>query len=253
MHRSFVLHLFLLLFIFSTVDCAHVPDKPVGGTYDAKTMKSLVEPPKNVAPHHWLLLEYADWRAGKEMLPGRVLAWSPDISLGSGALEQYIEDGAAKNMNDRLRTMLRMRVSYLLPCPFALDINSWDYQRFHISTAEIDALRGVKDIDSIDSFSKKEKIALRYAKALSLTPVQLSQELLDAMRQNFSEKEIVAIAALVAKVNYWARLLEGLRIKPAGYTQDPALHLKEYDTFREDWNGTLPILDIISAQKKAGR
>ena len=217
--------------LLSLVACAHAPDPPVGGRYDGKQMPSLVEPPKNIAPHHALMLAYADWRAGKTMQPGRVLAWSPDISLGSGALEQYIEDGAAKNMSDRLRTMLRMRVSYLVPSPFALDINSWDYRRFNINQVEIDALCGRREIDSVGSFSRTEKIALRYAGAMTQTPVRLSQQQLDDMRQNFSEKEIVAIVALIAKVNYWARLLEGLRIKPAGYTRDSALHLKDYDTF----------------------
>ncbi len=211
--------------------CEHAPARPLGGAYDAQHMQSLVPPPRDIALHHQLMLDYADCRAGKKMLPGRVLAWSPDISLGSGCLEQYVEDGAAKNMSDRLRTMLRMLVSYQVGSPFALDINGRFYRQFKISAAEIDALRAVKDIDSINTFSKKEKIALRYAQAMTHSPVRLSQKQLDTLRQNFSAKEIVSIAALVAKVNYWARLLEALRIKPAGYTQDPALHLQDFDTF----------------------
>ncbi len=226
---------FSALFAAVFLSCSHVPDKPVGGTYDEKTMESLVEPPEDIALHHRILLAYADSRAGREVRPGRVMAWSPDVSLGSGLLEQYIEDGAAKNLDGRMIAMLRMLISYEIPCPFALDINSWEYRRFKITADEIDALRGVKDIDDVDSFSKKEKLALAYARAISATPVRIEQDMLDELLRTFSEKEIVAIAALSAKVNYWARLLEGLRVKPAGYTDDPALHLQDYNTFSEAW------------------
>jgi len=36
---------------------------------------------------------------------------------------------------------------------------------------------------------------------------------------------------LVAKVNYWARLIEAWRIKPAGYSTDPVLELENFGTF----------------------
>ncbi|MCK5671888.1 MAG: hypothetical protein KAH95_00850, partial [Spirochaetales bacterium] len=84
---------------------------------------------------------------------------------------------------------------------------------------------------SIASFSEQEKAALIYAQELSKTPIMLNQQVLDNLRANFSEKEIVVIAALSAKVNYWARLIEALRIKPAGYTDDPILKLDEYSSF----------------------
>jgi alkylhydroperoxidase family enzyme len=75
--------------------------------------------------------------------------------------------------------------------------------------------------------------ALKYAQELSKTPIILDQIVLDNLRMQFSEREIVAIAALTAKVNYWARLIEALRIKPAGYTDDPILNLEQYSTFKK--------------------
>lgn len=41
----------------------------------------------------------------------------------------------------------------------------------------------------------------------------------------------VTLASLSVKINYWARLIEALRIKPAGYTDDPILLLEEYSSF----------------------
>lgn len=119
----------------------------------------------------------------------------------------------------------------MIPSPFAVDINSQNYENFNISEEEIKFLQGLVEIENIKSFSKKEKTALKYAEALSETPIVLKQTLLNDLRNQFSEKEIVALASLSAKVNYWARLIEALRIKHAGYTDDPILRLEEYSSF----------------------
>ncbi len=202
---------------------------PVGGVYDESTMKSLVPPPKNIPCYLRIFINIADDKAKKEMLMGRILAWSPKISISSGLLELYVEEGAALCLETRMLTILRMIISYTVPSQFALDINSCNYKKYNITEEELEGLRGIRDIDSIASFTEKEKAALKYAHALSKTPIILTQKHLDDLRRLFSEEEIVAIAALTAKVNYWARLFEALRIKPAGYTDDPILHLEDYN------------------------
>ncbi len=213
--------------------CSHGVVKPVGGLYDPVTMKSLVPPPEEMPAYLRAMIYVADKKAGKEMLPGRVLAWSPDIGIGSGLLELYVEDGAADILDKRLIKLLRLVVSYAVPSPFALDINAWNYGDFDITKEEIDALQGAVDMAEVASFSDKEKVALTYARAISQTPMRLTHGLLNDLRRILSEKEIVAVASLAAKVNYWARLVEALRIKPAGYTNDPALRLEAYSSFRE--------------------
>ncbi|MCK4798407.1 MAG: carboxymuconolactone decarboxylase family protein [Spirochaetes bacterium] len=222
--------LFCLLVILGCTSSNKV-NRPVGGSYDESTMKSLVNPPEKIPFFINRMIKIADKKAKKEMLTGRVLSWSPKIGISSGLLELYVEEGAAACLEGRMIKILRIKISYTIPSPFALDINSWNYENFNITKEEIKGLRGVKEIDSITSFSEKEKTALKYAHELSKTPIALSQKLLDDLRRLFSEKEIVAIAALTAKVNYWARLIEALRIKPAGYTDDPILHLEKYNTF----------------------
>ncbi|MCD4814628.1 carboxymuconolactone decarboxylase family protein [bacterium] len=231
MRKIFVfIPLFCLLII---AGCANSKTKetPVGGSYDENAMKSLVNPPKKIPPFLRSMIKIADKKAEKEMIMGRVLAWSPKIAISSGILELYIEEGAAACLEERMIKILRIIISYTVPSQFALDINSWNFQDFGITEEEIKGLRGVKEIDSIASFTDKEKTALKYAYQLSKTPIVLSQKLLDDLRSLFSAREIVAIAALTAKVNYWARLMEAMRIKPAGYTDDPVLHLEEYKTF----------------------
>ncbi len=161
------------------------------------------------------------------------MAWSPKISVNSGLLELYVEKGAALCLETRMLAILRIIISYTVPSQFVLEINSYDYKKYNITEGELDGLRGISNLDSIASFTEKEKAALKYAHALSKTPIILTQKHLDNLRCFFSEKEIVAIAALTAKVNYWTRLFEALRIKPAGYTNDQILHLENYNTLEK--------------------
>ena len=206
---------------------------PIGKKYDEKTMESIVNPPKKIPLYLRLIIWIADKKAHKKMITGRILSWLPKVSISSGLLELGVEDDAATTLDKRLIKMLRIEISYTVPSPFAIDINSQNYENFDITKEEIEAFQGLIKIDSVSTFSKKEKIALEYANQLSKTPVMLSQDILDELRYNFTEREIVAIASLTAKVNYWARLMESLRIKPAGYTNDSILDIEKYNTLKK--------------------
>ena len=232
MKRVCIYIILLLLFVISGCLSTNVTDSPVGGTYDESTMESLVDPPEKIPFVLRKMIKIADRKAKKEVLPGRVLAWSAKTAISSGLLELYVEEDAADCLDGRLVKILRIKISYMIPSPFAVDINSQNYKSFGITEEELRCLQGTKTIDTIASFSEQEKAALNYAQALSKTPIVLNQTILDDIRAQFTEKEIVVMAALIAKVNYWARLIEALRIKSAGYTDDPVLNLDEYSSIK---------------------
>lgn len=208
---------------------------PGGGTVwteeiDAQA-KGIISPPEKIPAFSRFLLGFAEREFNKELLPGRVLTWSTDLGVASGALELYIEKGAGKILEPRMVYLLRMQVSFAASCGFAIDVNSADYKKHSITEAEILAMQGQMDSATVGSFSEKERVALSYAVAMTTTPPAFSSALLSDVRRLFSHEEIVAIAALSAKVNYWARFIEALRIKPAGYTDDPLLRLEDFATF----------------------
>lgn len=196
-----------------------------------QSQASLISPPEKIPWFTQILLNKAEKKFGKELLPGRILTWSSDMGVGSGALEKYIEQGATEILEPRLIYLIRMKVSYFVSCPFAIDVNSWQYKEFQITSEEISGLQGRKEMNGISSLSERELTALRYSVALSQTPVSFEGQLLGDVRRLFSHQGIVAIAALAAKVNYWARLIEAWRIKPIGYSSDPVLRINEFETF----------------------
>jgi alkylhydroperoxidase family enzyme len=78
---------------------------------------------------------------------------------------------------------------------------------------------GLKPIEGVVSFSERERLALRYARQISLTPLKFSDELMQSIKDNFNEREIVILATTAAQVNYWPRLIQALSAPPAGFME----------------------------------
>jgi AhpD family alkylhydroperoxidase len=168
-------------------------------------MPAFIEPPAR--PALWLrpLLWLAERIAGKPLLPARVMSWSPRTALGSGVLEvaRAMPTGRA---DSRLLKLVRLQVSFAVACPFCIDMNSDELESARITPAELAALQA----GAAERFAEHERAALRYALALCRTPIVMPVPLLQEVRALFTEKERVTLAATVAQVNHWARLIQGL-------------------------------------------
>ena len=197
-------------------------------------MKAYIDPPKR-AP---LVLRLGTWiaerKAGKPLLAARVLGWYPKAAIGAGVMESLVaeQDGKA---TARLLKLLRMQVSFMASCPFCIDMNSAEYSASGISRAEIEALQERRDLDDAESLSCEEKLALRYARALTATPVRIESELLRELLATFSERELVVLASTIAQVNFWTRMIQGLGVPPAGFSESCSiLRLEDYATLGTD-------------------
>ncbi|MFM8425541.1 MAG: carboxymuconolactone decarboxylase family protein [Chloroflexota bacterium] len=151
---------------------------------------------------------------GRMMLPPRILAWYPKAAIGSGIMEALVahEDG---RMDKRMLKLIRMAASYAVACPFCVDMNSYEYRKYGISEEEAQALRG--DIEVVTSFSEREKLAITYTRLISATPLKFHPDVVEKVKSAFTEREFVILVSTAAQVNFWARLIQGLGIPPAGF------------------------------------
>ena len=69
-------------------------------------------------------------------------------------------------------------------------------------------------------------MAVAYAECMTQTPLVFPPTLLDHIKQNFTEKEIVILATTAAQVNYWTRLIQAFRVPPAGFSDVCSLTLE---------------------------
>lgn len=182
-------------------------------------MDAFIDQPKRIS----LLLRLGIWVSekitGKIMLPARILAWYPKAALGSGVLESLVahKDG---RLDERMLKLVRMAVSFAVACPFCMDMNSHGHQSLGIADDEVLALRGQMELDSVLTFSDRERLAIQYARRVSQTPLKFHPGFIEQVKANFTEREIVILASTAAQVNYWARLIQALGVPPAGFGEE---------------------------------
>jgi alkylhydroperoxidase family enzyme len=78
------------------------------------------------------------------------------------------------------------------------------------------------DYETSSAFSEVEKLALRYAEAMTRTPADVPQDLFDAMAQQFDAKQLVELTSAIAWENYRSRFNRPFDVHSGGYSEGAA-------------------------------
>ena len=193
-------------------------------------MEPYVAPPPRLPFFLGLMLRLVERGLGKRLVANRILARYPKAFWGSGILEALVAHDD-REVPRRLLKLLRMQVSFAASCPFCIDMNSKEFAGEGISDEEILALRDLKGLDDVATFSPEERTALRYAREITATPLAFDPETMNDLKARFSDRAIVILASTAAQVNFWARLIQSLGVMPAGFsTECSILDLEAYST-----------------------
>ena len=194
---------------------------------------AFVEIPRKPGQFLWRFLIWTVEKVmGHKLLPARVLLWYPKALIGSAVLESLVAHNV-KSLGRRILKLVRLQTAFSISCPFCADMNAVKYDKFHISDDELLALQGKIPVDTISTFSKRELIALEYARSASASPLSFTRTLIEQLKENFSDREIVILSSTVAQVNYWGRLIQALGIPPAGFSAEcSVLNLDDFTTLK---------------------
>ena len=80
-------------------------------------------------------------------------------------------------------------------------------------------LIALSDFENTEVFSKTEKLCLRYAVAMTDTPVEISDDLFDELKAVFTEQQLVELTSSIAWENYRARFDHAFGIESAEFSQ----------------------------------
>jgi len=73
------------------------------------------------------------------------------------------------------------------------------------------------DFENSCAFSAKEKLVIRFAVAMTETPVEVPDEMFEALREIFDERQLVELTSAIAWENYRARFDHALGIESEGF------------------------------------
>jgi alkylhydroperoxidase family enzyme len=105
-----------------------------------------------------------------------------------------------------------------------------------VSEAQLMALPG---FEGSSEFNAIEKLVLRHAVAMTVTPVQVPESLFQALRQVFDERQLVELTSSIAWENYRARFDHAFGIEAEGFYRGALCLLPE----RESQPNALPAVD----------
>jgi RNA polymerase sigma-70 factor, ECF subfamily len=132
--------------------------------------------------------------------PLTVMAHHPKLLLGYGMLEVTFE--RSELGDDYLKGLAVLKAATMIAREFCKDIGS-DLSRAGGVTEE--QLRGSPDYERSETFSPLEKLMVRYAAAVVRMPADAAEEFFDALREHFSETQVVELTAAIALQNYRVR------------------------------------------------
>jgi len=136
---------------------------------------------------------------------------APDVFQGMLALTSVVQkSGLAPGLLD----LVNQRVSQINGCAYCLDMHSKDLRARGETEQRIYMLSAWREVP--DLYNARERAALAWAEAVTrLTDQEVSDEVYDQARKEFSDKELTQLTLSVVAINGWNRLNVAFRT-PAG-------------------------------------
>ncbi|MEU4223157.1 carboxymuconolactone decarboxylase family protein [Nonomuraea sp. NPDC026600] len=127
------------------------------------------------------------------------------------------------SLPDMIRELVILRIAVLNRADYEWEAHEPDARRAGLNDAQLDAVKRMavpipgsvsgplrdRVLDSV--FSEAQRLAIAYADAVTIN-VHVSDEVFDALRPHFTEKELVELTATVAAYNMVSRFLVALRV-----------------------------------------
>jgi 4-carboxymuconolactone decarboxylase len=178
---------------------------------------------RDAAPEDQIALAYtrsgmaglAEGRALDNVIePLELYALVPGLLKGLSELE-----GATRQMHAldvHLRDLAELKAATMTGCEYCIDLGSLLARRSGLTDAQLLALPAYR---TSPLFSELEKLVLDYAVGMCRTPVDVSDELFEALRQQLSPEQMVELTHIVAVENMRGRFNLALGVGAAGFSE----------------------------------
>lgn len=138
---------------------------------------------------------------------------APEVFQGMLALTMVVQkSGLAPGLVD----LVNQRVSQINGCAYCLDMHSKDLRARGETEQRIYMLSAWREVP--DLYNARERAALAWAEAVTrLTDQDVSDEVYDQARKEFSDKELAQLTLSIVAINGWNRLNVAFRTPASNY------------------------------------
>jgi AhpD family alkylhydroperoxidase len=146
--------------------------------------------------------------------PLRMYAYVPKLLNAIGRLE--LAESKIDVLSPRHRALAELKSATVVKCEYCIDLGSQIARSWGLTDEELLAM---SNYQSARCFSDVDKLILEYATAISRTPVEVSDELFDALRTQFDNAQLVALTHIITLGNLRGRFNVALDIGSSGFSE----------------------------------
>ena len=157
-------------------------------------------------------------------MPGLLWARVPKLFMAVAVLYGAL-DRKNSPLNPDLRSLVTVRVSQINWCHFCVDINSATLANLSGSMEKVDKLAQWKDSELFD---EKEKVVLEYTEAVTYSDRQVSDEMVQRLKDFFTDDGIVELTGLIAFQNLSSKFNSALDVPSQGFCKLPYDYSNNY-------------------------
>jgi AhpD family alkylhydroperoxidase len=134
---------------------------------------------------------------------------SPAALQAASALQGYVD---TSGLDAKLRELIKIRASQIDGCAYCLAMHTREARKLGETDERMHLLDAWREAPF---YTARERAALTWTEAITLVAQDhVVDEVFDAVRKNFSEKEIIDLTAAAVAINMWNRLAIALRAPP---------------------------------------
>jgi len=162
-----------------------------------------------------LARSYTKKRFGQMVEPTAAASHHSGVLVAMGALETAAQLGW-KKLDPTLRWLAIQEVSGKIGCSWCIDYGYYEGMHEGIDPEKVRAASHWRDSTLFD---ERERLVLEYADRATSCPAEVPDDLAARLHAEFSDAEIVELAAWVALENFRSRFNAGLGLRSQGFAE----------------------------------
>jgi AhpD family alkylhydroperoxidase len=155
---------------------------------------------------------YSKRKYGDVLDPGKVALHNRKVLT-----TMLLTEGSAarwKSLDPTLRALALMASSAAIGCSWCMDFGYWESTNHGVAAEKLQDVPGWRDSDVYTDLERK---VLEYAEAMTATPPEVTDEMVESLRQDLDDEQLVELTALVALENQRSRTNAALGLTSQGF------------------------------------
>ena len=170
--------------------------------------------PKAASPMVRIGYRMARKQLGEVPEPFAIMAHHPKLFVASARHELALQK-AMQVVPESLIQLAVYRTAWTVGCSWCVDFGA---MLMRLDELDVDRLKEIGDFESSDKFTDAEREVIRYADALTSTPMAVTDEQVSSLVAAYGEKGVVELTYQISHENQRARFNHAIGITDQGFS-----------------------------------